>query len=60
MMRFTTELEFKTTQQCEQFQLMAFGVSCATCQCSDQQCPWNRREELASATNLPKAAAAAA
>ena len=60
MLQFTTELELKTTQQCEQFQLMAFGISCATCECSDQECPWDRRDELTRVSKLPKTAAAAA
>jgi hypothetical protein len=38
-------LEFRTREQCEQFQMMAFGISCATCERSDQECPWGRRDE---------------
>jgi hypothetical protein len=38
-------LEFKTAEQCEQFQMMAFGISCATCAHSDQECPWARRDQ---------------
>jgi hypothetical protein len=38
-------LEFKTKEQCEQFQMTFFGTSCATCGRSDQECPWSRRDE---------------
>ena len=41
-----TMLEFRTKEQCEQFQMTSFGVSCATCGRSDQECPWSRRDEL--------------
>jgi hypothetical protein len=32
-------------EQCEQYQMTAFDVSCATCERSDQECPWGRRDE---------------
>jgi hypothetical protein len=35
-------LKFRTREQCEQFQIMHFGVSCATCERSDEECPWHR------------------
>jgi len=35
-------LKFRTREQCEQFQIMHFGISCATCERSDEECPWNR------------------
>jgi hypothetical protein len=38
-------LEFKNREQCEQFQMSAFDISCATCERSDQECPWDRRDE---------------
>ena len=38
-------MEFRTEEQCEQFQMRAFGISCATCERSDQECPWGRRHE---------------
>jgi hypothetical protein len=60
MLQFRTKLEFKTVQQCEQFQMMAFGISCATCQRSDQECPWNRREELLAIAKPPQTAEAVA
>ncbi len=37
---------FRTREQCERFQIMNFGISCDTCECSDQECPWGRRDEL--------------
>jgi hypothetical protein len=36
-------LEFRTREQCEQFQMAAFGI--ATCERSDQECPWGRQDE---------------
>ncbi len=38
-------LRFWTREQCEQFQMMYFGVSCATCERSDEECPWHRRDD---------------
>ena len=38
-------LEFRTREQCEQFQMSNFGISCATCERSDQECPFDRRDE---------------
>jgi hypothetical protein len=38
-------LEFRTREQCEQFQMSTFGISCATCERSDQECPWHRQDE---------------
>jgi hypothetical protein len=50
MLQFNTAgLEFQTAEQCEQFQMMAFSISCATCERSDQQCPWERRDQLTTA-----------
>jgi hypothetical protein len=40
-------LEVSTREQCEQFQMSAFNVSCATCGRPDRECPWNRRDEPA-------------
>jgi hypothetical protein len=34
-----------TRERCEQFQMMRFGVSCATCERSDEECPWHRQDE---------------
>jgi hypothetical protein len=50
-------LKFMTREQCEQFQIMCFGISCATCERSDQECPWNRDDakEMTSATELEEA-----
>jgi hypothetical protein len=46
MLQFNTAgLEFQTAEQCEQFQMMAFGISCATCEHSDRECPWERRDQ---------------
>jgi hypothetical protein len=42
-------LRFWTREQCEQFQMMRFGVSCATCERSDEECPWHRQDEVATA-----------
>lgn len=52
--------EFKTSEQYEQFQMVAFGVSCATCGCSDQECPWGRRNEPTKVVLLPNTRAMAA
>jgi hypothetical protein len=38
-------LRIWTREQCEQFQMMHFGVSCATCERSDAECPWHREDE---------------
>lgn len=38
-------LKFRTKEQCEQFQMAAFDISCATCERWDQECPWDRRDE---------------
>jgi hypothetical protein len=46
MAQYRSKLEFDGPQQCQQFQMMAFGICCATCECSDQQCPWHRQEEV--------------
>jgi hypothetical protein len=35
-------LKFRTREQCEQFQIMRFGISCATCERSDEECPCHR------------------
>lgn len=45
MLQYRNELEFKSLQECEQFQLLAFGISCATCGRSDRECPWERRPD---------------
>jgi len=37
-------LEVSTREQCEQFQMSAFNVSCATCERSDRECPWGRKD----------------
>jgi len=37
-------LEVSTREQCEQFQMSAFNVSCATCERSDRECPWSRKD----------------
>jgi hypothetical protein len=38
-------LQFLSREQCEQFQMMHFGISCATCECSDVECPWQRQDK---------------
>jgi hypothetical protein len=38
-------LELRSREQCEQYQMAAFDVSCATCERWDQECPWDRRDE---------------
>lgn len=40
-------LQFRSKEQCEQFQLSAFDISCATCERTDQECPWDRLDEPA-------------
>ena len=37
-------LNFQTKEQCENFQMMNFGISCATCERSDEECPWHRQD----------------
>ena len=39
-----------TRQQCEQFQMMYFGISCSTCERSDEECPWHREDDAADVT----------
>ena len=34
-----------TREQCEQFQMLYFGVSCATFERSDEECPWHRQDD---------------
>jgi hypothetical protein len=41
-MSFKMAVEFNSSKECEQFQLMVFGISCALCARTDQQCPWHR------------------
>jgi hypothetical protein len=41
----TARMSFQTAEQCETFQMMAFGISCTTCERSDEECPWGRRYE---------------
>lgn len=53
-------LEFKTSEQCERFQMMAFGISCATCGRSDEECPWRRQNEPTMVAVLPNPHAMAA
>jgi hypothetical protein len=38
-------LELWTREQCEQFQMMRFGISCATCERLDEECPWHRQDD---------------
>jgi hypothetical protein len=38
-------LQLWTREQCEEFQMMRFGISCATCERSDEECPWHRQDE---------------
>ena len=45
-------LHFWTKEQCEQFQIMHFGISCSTCERSDEQCPWHRNEEANAAVPM--------
>lgn len=40
-----TDLKFETREKCEQFRMMAFDLCCATCERSDQECPWGRQDE---------------
>lgn len=35
----------QTREQCEQFQMIQFGISCATCERSDDECPWHRQDD---------------
>jgi hypothetical protein len=34
-----------TREQCERFQMMHFGISCATCERWDEECPWHRQDD---------------
>ena len=45
-------LHFWTREQCEQFQIVHFGISCATCERSDEECPWHRKDELNTAVRM--------
>lgn len=45
-------LHFWTREQCEQFQIMHFGMSCATCERSDEECPWHRNDEASAAARI--------
>ena len=50
-------LKFWNREECEQFQMMHFGVSCATCERSDEECPWhphvsNSRHSLGAGNRL--------
>jgi hypothetical protein len=42
-------LKFWNREECEQFQMTHFGVSCATCERSDEECPWHRQDEVETA-----------
>ena len=33
-----------TREECEQFQMLAFGICCATCGRTDAECPFGRRD----------------
>jgi hypothetical protein len=37
-------VNFWTREQCEEFNMMRFGITCATCELSDDECPWHRRD----------------
>ena len=45
-------LKVLTREQCEQFQMMHFGVSCSTCERSDDECPWHRQDDVATALRV--------
>jgi hypothetical protein len=36
-------VNFWTREQCEQFE-MQFGITCAICERSDEECPWHRQD----------------
>jgi hypothetical protein len=36
---------FQSREQCEEFQITRFGISCSTCERSDDECPWHRRDD---------------
>jgi hypothetical protein len=38
-------LNFWSREQCEQFQILHFGISCASCERSDEECPWHRQHD---------------
>ena len=38
-------LRLWTREQCEQFQMSHFGVTCATCERPDAECPWHREDD---------------
>lgn len=46
-------LGFRTREQCEQFQMMHFGICCATCERWDVECPWRRQDELTTVARPP-------
>lgn len=37
-------LYFSNREQCENFQMVHFGISCSTCERSDEECPWHRQD----------------
>jgi hypothetical protein len=45
-------LKVLTREQCEEFQMMHFGVSCATCELSDEECPWHRQDTVGTALRV--------
>ena len=47
-------LKLLTREQCEQFQMMRFGISCATCERTDEECPWHRQDEPTDLAALPR------
>jgi hypothetical protein len=41
---------FQSREQCEEFQMTRFGISCSTCERSDDECPWHRQHDQ---TDIP-------
>jgi len=46
--------EFRTREQCESYRLMHFEISCATCERSDEECPWLRQDEPIAMAGQPR------
>ena len=42
-----------TREECEGFQMLAFGLCCATCGKTDAECPFGRRDSTCSDSAYP-------
>jgi hypothetical protein len=44
--RVGLKLHGTTREECEGFQMLAFGGCCATCELADTECPFGRRDSV--------------